>query len=70
MRWRWPPEKECGYRRRYWTSRPTIDMSVRTRSWICGGVPARWRRSGSAMMSPTGIRGFNDDTGSWKMSWM
>ena len=47
-----------------------MPISAVTRSWISSREPRRWIRSGSPMISPTGMRGFSDENGSWKIIWM
>src|SRR5712692_5901429 len=68
MRWRWPPENSCGYRRRCSALRPTVSSRCTTRSSRSRLVLASlWMTSASPMIEPTVIRGFSEAYGSWKM---
>src|SRR5687767_10387469 len=68
MRWRWPPENSCGYRRRWSADRPTVSSSWTTRSSRARRLGASlWITSASPMIEPTVIRGLSEAYGSWKM---
>src|SRR5688500_10337605 len=68
MRWRWPPENSCGYRRRWSADNPTVSSSCTTRSSRARRLGASlWITSASPMSDPTVIRGLSEAYGSWKM---
>ena len=60
MRWRWPPENSCGWRRMCSGASPTRRKSSATRSRRSAGRPMPWIASGSATRSPTVIRGSSE----------
>src|SRR5262245_17111487 len=69
MRCRWPPLNSCGYRLLKLGLRPTIRSSSWTRFWRVPPRATPKLSRGSAMMSPTVMRGSRDAYGSWKIIW-
>ena len=69
MRWRWPPLNSCGIEPGLDGLRPTSSSDLGDAvAHLLGRVPP-WASSGSAMMSPTRIRGLSELNGSWKTAW-
>ena len=70
-RWRWPPENSRGQRLR--DSRRQADPVEQVRDIARPLRPsrsARGRAAGSAIASPTVIRGLSEEYGSWKTIWI
>ncbi len=59
-RWRCPPLNSCGKSRAMSGRSPTSSNSSLTRECSSGREIVSWACSGSAMMSPTRIRGLNE----------
>src|SRR5574337_548467 len=67
IRCRCPPENSCGYRFVWCGERPTTSSSSCTRRTFSLPRARLWISNGSPTMSPTVMRGFNEEYGSWKM---
>ena len=60
IRWRWPPENSCGYRLIDSAGSPTSSSSASTALVRDALLPSPWISRGSAMMSPTRLRGLSE----------
>ncbi len=67
MRCRWPPLNSCGNFSPSAAARPTWRQQLPTRSATARPRSMPNARSGSATMSRTRQRGFNEAYGSWKI---
>ena len=68
-RCRWPPLNSCGKRRAASGLRPTRSRSSVTRARTSAAPRPSCALTGSAMMSPTRMRGLSELYGSWKTTW-
>jgi len=66
IRWRCPPLNSCGNSGATSGWSPTSASTSATRAPIAARERSVWISSGSAMMSPTRMRGLSELNGSWK----